>query len=182
MSNYFQNNQRAFGRDFQNIFNFLNKPNNIKKVSINENIENPTQIFKKSKQQKNNPNRRNTMYMKFSSFPLQNMNNISKVNKDNKSTLCAIKEEKENDITQTRKTMINFNDAGRLSNSPLILINGNSSASVEKVIRYSKKQAKEIFNSIDLPDALKDFNIHQWNEYANRDASLEDVVKEYLAA
>ena len=43
------------------------------------------------------------MYMKFSSFPLQNMNNISKGNKDNKSTLCAIKEEKENDITQTRK-------------------------------------------------------------------------------
>jgi len=115
MSNYFQNNQRAFGRDFQNIFNFLNKPNNIKKVSINENIENPTQIFKKSKQQKNNPNRRNTMYMKFSSFPLQNMNNISKGNKDNKSTLCAIKEEKENDITQTRKTMINFNDPNAIT-------------------------------------------------------------------
>ena len=72
-------------------------------------------LMLQSKQQKNNPNRRNTMYMKFSSFPLQNMNNISKGNKDNKSTFCAIKEEKENDIIQTRKTMINFNDPNAIT-------------------------------------------------------------------
>ena len=168
MSNYFQNNQRAFGRDFQNIFNFLNKPNNIKKVSINENIENPTQIFKKSKQQKNNPNRRNTMYMKFSSFPLQNMNNISKGNKDNKSTLCAIKEEKENDITQTRKTMINFNDPNAITKGA---VNKNKN-------KEEKIEIKDYFHA--LVDEYGDdiFKYLKKNEKINVcDYSNKDIFK-----
>ena len=168
MSNYFQNNQRAFGRDFQNIFNFLNKPNNIKKVSINENIENPTQIFKKSKQQKNNPNRRNTMYMKFSSFPLQNMNNISKGNKDNKSTLCAIKEEKENDITQTRKTMINFNDPNAITKGA---VNKNKD-------KEEKIEIKDYFHALvdDYGDDI--FKYLKKNEKINVcDYSNKDIFK-----
>ena len=168
MSNYFQNNQRAFGRDFQNIFNFLNKPNNIKKVSINENIENPTQIFKKSKQQKNNPNRRNTMYMKFSSFPLQNMNNISKGNKDNKSTLCAIKEEKENDITQTRKTMINFNDQNAITKGA---VNKNKN-------KEEKIEIKDYFHALvdDYGDDI--FKYLKKNEKINVcDYSNKDIFK-----
>ena len=168
MSNYFQNNQRAFGRDFQNIFNFLNKPNNIKKVSINENIENPTQIFKKSKQQKNNPNRRNTMYMKFSSFPLQNMNNISKGNKDNKSTLCAIKEEKENDITQTRKTMINFNDPNAITKGA---VNKNKN-------KEEKIEIKDYFHALvdDYGDDI--FKYLKKNEKINVcDYSNKDIFK-----
>ena len=168
MSNYFQNNQRAFGRDFQNIFNFLNKPNNIKKVSINENIENPTQIFKKSKQQKNNPNRRNTMYMKFSSFPLQNMNNISKGNKDNKSTLCAIKEEKENDITQTRKTMINFNDPNAITKGA---VNNNKN-------KEEKIEIKDYFHALvdDYGDDI--FKYLKKNEKINVcDYSNKDIFK-----
>ena len=168
MSNSFQNNQRAFGRDFQNIFNFLNKPNNIKKVSINENIENPTQIFKKSKQQKNNPNRRNTMYMKFSSFPLQNMNNISKGNKDNKSTLCAIKEEKENDITQTRKTMINFNDPNAITKGA---VNKNKN-------KEEKIEIKDYFHALvdDYGDDI--FKYLKKNEKINVcDYSNKDIFK-----
>ena len=58
MSNYFQNNTRVFGKDFQNIFNFLNKPNNIKKVSLNSQNENLAQVFKKPNMPKKNYGRR----------------------------------------------------------------------------------------------------------------------------
>ena len=143
MSNYFQNNNRTFG---QNIFNFLNKQNNIKKVSLNESFENQPQIFKKSKPQKNAPNRRNTMYMKFSSFPLQNVNNISKENKQNKSSLFAIKEEKDNNIKENnkeknnnmpiiRKTLINYNDPNAITKGALNYVNNNN---------INKKKSSEI--------------------------------------
>lgn len=111
MNNYSQNSTRVFGKDFQNIFNFLNKPNNIKKVTLNYQDENPTQVFKKSKEQKPTYGRRNTMYMKFSNFHLQNKNNIEK---ENKTTLDVIKEEKEN-VPLSRKTMINITDANAIT-------------------------------------------------------------------
>ena len=111
MSNYFQNNTRVFGKDFQNIFNFLNKPNNIKKVSLNSQNENLAQVFKKPNMPKKNYGRRNTMYMKISSFPLQEINNKEK---ENKSSLFVIKEEKEN-MPNERKSMINLNDANAIT-------------------------------------------------------------------
>ena len=85
MSNYFQNNTRVFGKDFQNIFNFLNKPNNIKKVSLNSQNENLAQVFKKPNMPKKNvPNTRKSM------INLNDANAITKgaVNKN------KIKEEK----------------------------------------------------------------------------------------
>ena len=132
MSNRFQNNERVFGRDFQNIFNFLNKPKNIKKVAVNSENENPTQAFKKSNVLKNKIGRRNTMYMKISSFPLQNMNNIEK---ENKSSLFVIKEEKEN-APASRKTMTNFNDSNAITKGAL----------VKNIIKEEKIEIKDYFH------------------------------------
>ena len=165
MSNYFQNNTRVFGKDFQNIFNFLNKPNNIKKVSLNESFKNPSQIFKNNKQQKNLPNRRNTMYMKFSSFPLQNMNNIGK---ENKSTLYPIKEEKENNLPQTRKTMINYNDPNAITKG----------AVNKKKINEEKIEVKDYFHAFvdDYGDDI--FRYLKKNEKINAcDYSNKDLFK-----
>ena len=134
MSNYFQNNSRVFGKDFQNIFNFLNKPNNIKKVSVNSQNENLAQVFKKPKVQKNNYGRRNTMYMKISNFPLQNINNKEN---ENKSSLFVIKEEKEN-VPATRKSMINLNDANAVTKGA---VNKNK-------IKEDKIEVKDYFHSL----------------------------------
>ena len=134
MSNYFQNNSRVFGKDFQNIFNFLNKPNNIKKVSVNSQNENLAQVFKKPKVQKNNYGRRNTMYMKISNFPLQNINNKEN---ENKSSLFVIKEEKEN-FPATRKSMINLNDANAVTKGA---VNKNK-------IKEDKIEVKDYFHSL----------------------------------
>ena len=76
--------------------------------------------------------------------------------------------------------MIDFNDAGRLSNTPLILINGHDTADVENVIKYGRTEAKKIFDNITLPDALKDFNIEQWNKYSKGNSYLEFIAKQYL--
>ena len=92
MNKYCQDNTRKFGKEFQNIFNFLNKPKNIKQVSQNSQNENPAQDIKKQNLQKKGI-RRNTVYMRFSDFPLKDVNNIEKVNK---APLDVIKEEKEN--------------------------------------------------------------------------------------
>lgn len=110
MNNYFQNNTRVFGRDFQNIFNFLNRPNNVKKVPVNYQ-ENQSHDLEKPKYPKNQKVRRNTMYMKFSNFHFDNKNNVDK---ENKTTLDVIKEEKEN-IQMPRKTMLNLNDSDALT-------------------------------------------------------------------
>ena len=115
MHNYFQNNTRVFGRDFQNIFNFLNRPNNIQKVSLNNQNENQTHDIKNQKYPKNQKARRNTMYMKFSNFHFENKDNIGK---ENKPTLDVIKEEKEN-VQMPRKSMINLNDADAITKGAL---------------------------------------------------------------
>ena len=115
MHNYFQNNTRVFGKDFQNIFNFLNRPNNIQKLSFNNQNENQTQDLKNQKYPKNQKVRRNTMYMKFSNFHFENKDNIGK---ENKPTLDVIKEEKEN-VQMPRKSMINLNDADAITKGAL---------------------------------------------------------------
>ena len=183
MSNFFQNNPRVFGNNFQNIFNFLNKPNNIKKVSLNESFENQPQIFKKSKQQKNVPNRRNTMYMKFSSFPLQNVNNIPKENKQNKSSLFAIKEEKDNkennentdNIPLTRKTMINYNDPNAITKCSVNVVNNNKK---KNIIKEEKIEVKDYFHALvdDYGDDI--FRYLLKNEKINVcDYSNKDIFK-----
>ena len=164
MSNRFQNNERVFGRDFQNIFNFLNKPKNIKKVAVNSENENPTQVFKKSNVLKNKIGRRNTMYMKISSFPLQNMNNIEK---ENKSSLFVIKEEKEN-APASRKTMTNFNDSNAITKGAL----------VKNIIKEEKIEIKDYFRALidDYGDDI--FKYLRKNEKVNAcDYSNKDLFK-----
>ena len=164
MSTRFQNNERVFGRDFQNIFNFLNKPKNIKKVPVNSENENPTQIFKKSNVLKNKIGRRNTMYMKISSFPLQNMNNIEK---ENKSSLFVIKEEKEN-APASRKTMTNFNDSNAITKGALM----------KNTMKEEKIEIKDYFHAL-VDDYGNDiFNYLRKNEKVNAcDYSNKDLFK-----
>ena len=132
MNNYFQNNTRVFGRDFQNIFNFLNRPNNVKKVPVNYQ-ENQSHDLEKPKYPKNQKVRRNTMYMKFSNFHFDNKNNIDK---ENKTTLDVIKEEKEN-IQMPRKTMVNLNDADALTKG-----------AVKDNIKEKKIEIKDYFHAL----------------------------------
>ena len=164
MSTRFQNNERVFGRDFQNIFNFLNKPKNIKKVPVNSENENPTQIFKKSNVLKNKIGRRNTMYMKISSFPLQNMNNIEK---ENRSSLFVIKEEKEN-APASRKTMTNFNDSNAITKGALM----------KNTMKEEKIEIKDYFHAL-VDDYGNDiFKYLRKNEKVNAcDYSNKDLFK-----
>lgn len=165
MNNYFQNNTRVFGRDFQNIFNFLNRPNNVKKVPVN-NQENRSHDLEKPKYPKNQKVRRNTMYMKFSNFHFDNKNNIDK---ENKTTLDVIKEEKEN-IQMPRNTMLNLNDADALTKG-----------AVKDNIKEKKIEIKDYFHALmdDYGDDI--FRYLMKNEkvnisdYANKDLfSLQD--------
>ena len=59
--------------------------------------------------------------------------------------------------------MIDFNDAGRLSDTPLILINGNKLASVDSINKYSIKETRESFKNIELPINLKGYDALKWN-------------------
>ena len=165
MNKYCQDNTRKFGKEFQNIFNFLNKPKNIKQVSQNSQNENPAQDIKKQNLQKKGI-RRNTVYMRFSDFPLKDINNIEKVNK---APLDVIKEEKEN-IPASRKTMINFND----TNSNAI----TKGAVVINKIKEEKIEVKDYFHALvdDYGDDI--FRYLQQNEKVNiSDYSNNDIFR-----
>lgn len=60
--------------------------------------------------------------------------------------------------------MIDFNDAGRLTDKPLILINGNESAKLETVREFSIDETREFFRNIKLPKAYEGFNTKDWNK------------------
>ena len=160
MHNYFQNNTRVFGRDFQNIFNFLNRPNNIQKVSLNNQNENQTHDIKNQKYPKNQKARRNTMYMKFSNFHFENKDNIGK---ENKPTLDVIKEEKEN-VQMPRKSMINLNDADAITKGAL-----------KNNVKEKKVEIKDYFHALvdDYGDDIFRYLIKSEKvnicDYANKD-------------
>ena len=166
MHNYFQNNTRVFGRDFQNIFNFLNRPNNIQKVSLNNQNENQTHDIKNQKYPKNQKARRNTMYMKFSNFHFENNDNIGK---ENKPTLDVIKEEKEN-VQMPRKSMINLNDADAITKGAL-----------KNNVKEKKVEIKDYFHALvdDYGDDIFRYLIKSEKvnicDYANKDLfALQD--------
>ena len=160
MHNYFQNNTRVFGRDFQNIFNFLNRPNNIQKISFNNQNENQTHDIKNQKYPKNQKARRNTMYMKFSNFHFENNDNIGK---ENKPTLDVIKEEKEN-VQMPRKSMINLNDADAITKGAL-----------KNNVKEKKVEIKDYFHALvdDYGDDIFRYLIKSEKvnicDYANKD-------------
>lgn len=60
--------------------------------------------------------------------------------------------------------MIDFNDAGRLSDKPLILINGNKAARVKGIQKFSIDETRDFFKRIELPKAYEGFNINAWNK------------------
>ena len=59
--------------------------------------------------------------------------------------------------------VIDFNDAGRLADKPLILLNGSKLANVDNVRRYSISDTKKVLKDIKLPSGTEDFNINDWN-------------------
>ena len=67
-------------------------------------------------------------------------------------------------IANGYNAMIDFNDAGRLSDKPLILINGNKAASVKGIREFSIDETRDFFRHIELPKAYEGFNINEWNK------------------
>lgn len=67
-------------------------------------------------------------------------------------------------IAHGYNAMIDFNDAGRLSDKPLILINGNKAASVKAIREFSIDETREFFRHIELPKTYEGFNINSWNK------------------
>lgn len=67
--------------------------------------------------------------------------------------------------------VIDFNDAGRLADKPLILLNGAQLANVDSIKQYSLSDVKKVFKDVKLPSGTEDFNINMWN--------LEDKADEY---
>jgi cyclin B len=107
-----KNNKRSFGNNLQNVFNFLNNPNNIKKQNSKKQLENSSKVIKKAQSFQNNPFKRNTMYMKLSYMPIPFLKN----NPKNNSNLFVIKEE---NIPSTRLTVLP-NDANAITKGALI--------------------------------------------------------------
>ena len=107
MSNYLKNNTRSFGNELQNVFNFLNKPNNIKKSNSKNKLENSTKLIKKSQLFQKNVSKRNTMFMKLSYMPIPFLKNY----KNNNNNLFEIKEE---NIPSKRFTILP-NDANAIT-------------------------------------------------------------------
>ena len=158
MSDFFRGNTRVFGKDFTNIFNFMNNAPN-KTQFQNPKDGNPIQVFKKSKTNKNVYSRRNTMYIKISS-----KNNIENVDKP---SLFVIKEEKENN-PNSRKTMIDINDSNAITKS----------AVVKKKKKEEKIEIKDYFHALidDYGDDIFRYLIR--NEKLNVcDYSKKDIFK-----
>lgn len=76
--------------------------------------------------------------------------------------------------------VIDWNDAGRLADKPLILMNGAKQASVKAVRQYSIKQTREAFRQIKLPSNVSEFKIDDWNAEALR-GIYEPLFTQFLA-
>lgn len=61
--------------------------------------------------------------------------------------------------------VIDYNDAGRLADSPLILINGNKVGKVNKAVKMGMGEANDAMRNIKKPKALENFNAEDfWKE------------------
>lgn len=70
-------------------------------------------------------------------------------------------------------SVIDWNDAGRLSDKPLILLQGSAQAQIVDITKYTHRETREIFKSIKLPSNVSDFSISDW--YAEPDAVMYDM-------
>lgn len=82
-------------------------------------------------------------------------------------------------ISHGYNAMIDFNDAGRLSDKPLILINGNEAANVKEIREFSIDETREFFKHIELPKAYEGFNTNEWNKM---DSFSRRLYENYLGA
>ena len=60
--------------------------------------------------------------------------------------------------------IIDWNDAGRLTDKPLILMNGARQATVQGVKKYNLKETREVFKNIKLPSNVANFTIDDFNQ------------------
>ena len=102
MTHNLKNTTRAFGNELQNMFGFLNKQNNIKKLENKKEIDDSSKLNKKAKLIQNNNSKRNTVFLKLSRNPLQQIQNNGK---KNGTTLFDIQEE---NITSSRLSFLTF--------------------------------------------------------------------------
>ena len=61
---------------------------------------------------------------------------------------------------------IDFNDAGNLSEKPVILVNGRASATVNKVNTYSRQECRTAFRSIKPVTSYDSFSKQDWDSMA----------------
>ena len=80
--------------------------------------------------------------------------------------------------------VIDYNDAGRLSDKPLIIFDAASNLSINNISEVSLKESKEIFRHIQMPEVLKDFTRKDYaEEFTNAEAMLNDILaKHYINA
>lgn len=71
--------------------------------------------------------------------------------------------------------VIDFNDAGRLADKPLILLNGAKFANVDRIQEYSHSETRKILKDIKLPTGAEDFNIDEWNS-----EGMSELYKPYI--
>lgn len=73
--------------------------------------------------------------------------------------------------------VVDYNDAGRLSDSPLILLNGAKSASVQKVSSVTREEAFKTFQNIPSLSKNKDFSV---NDYSALPFEYKWTMGQYL--
>lgn len=59
--------------------------------------------------------------------------------------------------------VVDWNDAGRLADTPLILLNGKGQASVNAVNKLNLRETKEIFKNVNLPSNSMNFSLNDFN-------------------
>jgi hypothetical protein len=58
--------------------------------------------------------------------------------------------------------VVDWNDAGRLADAPLILIDASKQARVDNVKLYSLRETREVFKNIKLPSNITKFTLEDW--------------------
>lgn len=147
-------NANAFGGVKQSFEATLEAKEKIKAPGKKESIELMEAALKKV-----HPGRSDQAYRVdiLNNFNAYQVNLIDRNNKLGKAYAAEL-------IAHGYNAMIDFNDAGRLSDKPLILINGNKAARVKGIQKFSIDETRDFFKRIELPKAYEGFNINAWNK------------------
>ena len=94
------------------------------------------------------------------------MNLIDRTNAFNKIFFEEVKARGYNSV-------IDWNDAGRLADKPLILLEGSKQASISNISKFTHKETREFFKNIKLPSNVSDFSINDW--YVEPEALTYDI-------